>query len=56
VIFLSDLKNLDELSKEIQINVSSNGALAIERFKFAMTLDPDNPQTKELREKLIEDT
>lgn len=55
MIFLLDLKNFNELPSSIKINASANGALAIERFKLAMALDPDDPQTENLREKLIED-
>lgn len=52
MICLTDLK---ELPDDYTINASSHGTLAIERFKLAMALDPADPQTEDLREKLVED-
>jgi len=43
------------LPDDYTINASSHGTLAIERFKLALALDPDDPQVENLREKLIED-
>ncbi|MFZ5945530.1 MAG: hypothetical protein ACOYVD_15615 [Bacillota bacterium] len=53
---LNEIKNdiKDTIPSDTYINSISPGALAIERFKLAMTLDGDDEKTTKLRETLLE--
>jgi hypothetical protein len=55
VIFLSNLEQYKKRAANININANSSATLAIERFKMAIALEPDTPETVELKKRLIEE-